>query len=201
VSAEEDAMNVSKPVKMTADEFIAWGTQQESGRYELERGELITMAPERVRHIRAKARLWRMLEDAIATAGLSAEALADGASVQIDERTVYEPDALVRLGVPLGDDEVKVPDPVIVVEVLSPSTEKRDLAIKLSGYFRLSSVRHYLILDPEDAMLVHHARRPDGVVETVTLVEGRLRLDPPGLEVDLSTLFAGVRGGNAAGTS
>ena len=189
-------MNVSEPVKMTADEFIAWGLQQESGRYELDRGELITTAPERAKHIRAKSRLWRMLEDAISAARLTAEALADGASVEIDERTVYEPDALVRVGPPLGGDEVKVPDPVVVVEVLSPSTAKRDLATKLSGYFRLPSVRHYLILDPDETMLIHHARRADGVVETATMTEARLRLDPPGLELDVSALFSGVRGGN-----
>jgi Uma2 family endonuclease len=194
-------MNVSKPVKMTADEFIAWGLQQGSGRYELDGGELITMAPERARHTRAKARLWRMLEDAISAARLQAEALADGASVQIDGRTVYEPDALVRMGPLLGDDEVKVPDPVIVAEVLSPSTEKRDLATKLSGYFRLPSVRHYLILDPDEAMLIHHGRRPDGIVETATLTEGRVWLDPPGLELDISALFGVVRDGNAGRTS
>jgi Uma2 family endonuclease len=190
-------MNVSKPVRMTADEFLAWGLQQDSGRYELDKGELITMAPERAKHMRVKARLWRMFSDAISHAGLAAEALPDGASVPIDERTVYEPDALVRLGPSLDDDEVRVADPVIVAEVLSPSTEKRDLTTKLSGYFRLPSVRHYLILDPDESMLIHHARRGDGVVETATISEGRSRLDPPGLDLDVSALFAGGGAGNA----
>jgi Uma2 family endonuclease len=123
VSAKEDAMNVSKPVRMTADEFLAWGLRQDSGRYELDKGELVTMAPERAKHVRTKTRLCRMFEEGISKARLTAEALADGMSVPIDERTVYEPDALVRLGSLLGGDEVKVVDPVIVAEVLSPSTE------------------------------------------------------------------------------
>ena len=194
-------MNVSKPVKMTADEFIAWGLRQESGRYELDRGELIAMAPERTEHLRLKGEVYVLLREAAQRAALDCEVFADGMGVQVDADTIFEPDASARTGERLPRGIARISDPVIVVEVLSPSTEKRDLATKLSGYFRLPSVRHYLILDPDEAMLIHHARRPDGVVETATMTDGRLRLDPPGLELDVSALFVGVRGGNAAGTS
>lgn len=186
-------MNVEKSVKMTADEFIAWGLRQDSGRYELEKGEVLKMSPERTRHVRAKSRLWRLLDDAIATAGLGAEVFADGLAVQVDERTVYEPDALVRTGPRLGDDDVKTSDPVIVVEVLSPSTERRDSVTKLAGYFRLGSVRHYLILDPEEAAIVHHFRDDGGAIRTEIATEGLLRLDSPGLDLDLDALFSGLR--------
>jgi Uma2 family endonuclease len=42
-----------------------------------------------------------------------------------------------------------VPNPVIVVEVSSPSTRKIDASLKMTGYFSLPSVHHYLIIDPE----------------------------------------------------
>ena len=58
------------------------------------------MAPERLGHVRSKQRMFRLLEDAISAAGLSCEALVDGVVVQVDEATVYEPDALVRCGAP-----------------------------------------------------------------------------------------------------
>lgn len=58
------------------------------------------------------------------------------------EVTTYEPDALVRCGPPLPDDAVTLTEPVIVVEVLSPSTRANDAGAKLEDYVRLPSLRH-----------------------------------------------------------
>ena len=60
-----------------------------------------------------------------------------GMAVEIDASTLYEPDALLRCGPPPSADVVKLNDPVIVVEVLSPSTYGRDNGSKLINYFRL----------------------------------------------------------------
>lgn len=64
-------------------------------------------------------------------------------SVRIDARTVREPDALLRCGPPLDDDDIEVRDLVLVVEVLSPSARSMDLAGKLEGYFAPPSVAHW----------------------------------------------------------
>jgi Uma2 family endonuclease len=42
--------------RMTVPEFLAWAETQESGRYELIRGEIVAMAPERSAHVQAKRR-------------------------------------------------------------------------------------------------------------------------------------------------
>lgn len=52
----------------------------------------------------------------------------------------------------------EVPNPLIVVEVLSPSTRQFDVSIKLAGHFRVPSLADYLIVDPSEPMIVHHAR-------------------------------------------
>ena len=98
-------------------------------------------------------------------------------AVEIDERTTYEPDALVRCGTPLPHDALKLSDPVIVVEVLSPSSRARDAGAKLADYFRLPSVRHYLVVRTEDRVIIHHERGDDGVIVTRIVHAG---LDPPG---------------------
>ena len=79
-------------------------------------------------------------------------------TVRIDRDTAHVPDALVHCSPPLPDAAIEVPDPVLLVEVLSPSTRPVDASAKLAGYFRLPSVRHYLIADPDKRLLVHHAR-------------------------------------------
>jgi Uma2 family endonuclease len=82
------------------------------------------------------------LAGGIAAAGLPCEALPDGMTVKIDEHTAYEPDTLVHRGEALADDAVIVPAPVIMVEVLLPSTAARDTGAKLADYFGLPSVCH-----------------------------------------------------------
>ncbi len=86
-------------------------------------------------------------------------------------------------------DAIVVPDPVIVVEVLSPSTAGRDAAAKLEDYFRLRSVSHYLVLKTERPALIHHHRHDDGSIATTILHGGVLVLAPLGIQIDLDALF------------
>jgi Uma2 family endonuclease len=174
--------------RMTADQFIAWAMQRpETEHYELVAGEVVAMAPERVAHVRGKQRMFRALDDAIAAAGLPCEAFVDGVSVQVDEATVYQPDALVRCGPPLSGETVKISDPLIVVEVLSPSRRAVDTGLKFTDYFRLPSVRHYLIVRAEARTIIHHRRDDAGDIQTRIIRDGPLTLDPPGIV--LGTVF------------
>jgi Uma2 family endonuclease len=174
--------------RMTSDEFIAWAMEQPEGEhYELVDGHIIRMASERAGHARAKGRIYEQLAQATRTLGLPCEAYPDGMAVEIDDHTIYEPDALLRCGTPLPDDAVKLNDPIVVVEVLSPSTQGRDAGAKLADYFRLPSLRHYLIVRTEDRVIIHHARGEDGAIATSIVRDGTLSLDPPG--ITLANLF------------
>ena len=180
----------SVPARMTADEYLAWAIEQpKRPRYELVAGELIMMAPERAAHARVKAAIWRALDDALRAARLPCEAYPNGMAVKVDDLVVYEPDALVRCGEPLDGDEVKITDPIIVVEVLSPSSLARDTGAKLEDYFRLASVVHCLIAKTENRTVVHHHRTGDGTIMTRFVRTGRLGLDPPGISITVESLF------------
>ena len=173
---------------MSADEFLAWAQGWAEGeRYELDDGEPVRMASERARHALAKGEVYAQLRAAIRDAGVQGQVFPDGMAVVIGERTVYEPDALVRPGPPVDGDTVKITDPLLVVEVLSPSTGSLDTTTKLDGYFRVPSLRHYLIVNPAKRRLTHHARDEAGTITTRILGDGPLRLDPPGIV--LSGLF------------
>lgn len=179
------------PGRMTVDQFLGWAMAQPDGpRYELVGGEVVTMAPERAAHARRKARIWRALTDAVDAAGLPCEALPDGMTVTIDEHTAYEPDALVQCGKALPDDAVIVQAPVIVVEVLSPSTATRDTGAKLADYFRLPSLHHYLIVRTDRPTVIHHRRGGGELIETRIVTSGALLLDPPGITLHLDRIYA-----------
>lgn len=176
--------------RMTADEFLDWAmAQPEGARYELVAGEVVAMAPERAVHGRAKVAAFDALRAAVAHTGLTCEAFVDGMAVRIDDATVYEPDVLLRCGTPVADDCLEIADPVVVVEVLSPSTGHKDTGGKLDDYFRLPSVRHYLIVKTSNRTLIHHRRDETGELQTRILREGTLALQPPGLTLDVAALF------------
>jgi Uma2 family endonuclease len=173
---------------MTADEFLLWAEGKE-GRWELHDGVPVMMSPESVLHGRIKAETYVVLRTAIKRAGLPCEVFMDGVAVKIDARTTYEPDASVVCGPRRPDDAIAIDDPIIVVEVLSPNTAAIDHGLKLSGYFSLPSVQHYLILDPERRVVIHHKRGQGEAIETRVLTNGVARLDPPGFEVAVEAMF------------
>jgi Uma2 family endonuclease len=179
--------------RMTADEFIAWAI--ETGfRGELVGGEVVAIPPERYAHARLKGQAFRVLGDSISRAGLPCEVIVDGMGVQTDDETLYQPDVILRCGPRLQDTVVTVPDPLVLVEVLSPSTAVLDTGGKLDGYFSIPTVRHYLILRAETRTAIHHARAEDGTIATRILREGAVQLDPPGITLDLADLFHGAEG-------
>lgn len=171
---------------MTVDEYLAWSdSQSERQRTELINGQVVAMAPERVAHNRIKIAVLLALKQAVAAARLPFEVLTDGIGVRIDEHTVYEPDALIHCGDRLPGNAMIDPTPIIIVEILSPTTKHTDTSAKLIGYFKVPSVAHYLILDPDARTVTHYSR---GGVPNI-LSSGGLRLDPPGLAVTVEGLL------------
>lgn len=174
--------------RMDVDEFLAWA-ETVPGRHELVAGQVVAMSPERTQHARTKFALQNALAGALRRAGLNCELLPDGMTVRIDRSTAYEPDALIYCGPRLPGEAIEVPEPVVIVEVLSPSTRAQDSGVKLTDYLSLPSVQHYLLLDADRRRVIHHRRGAEGLIETRILSEGVLRLDPPGLEADVADLF------------
>ncbi len=173
---------------MSVNEFLDWAETQ-PGRYELEGGRIVAMSPERIRHVVVKGAAYAALRAACRQFAGGCHALTDGMTVRIDANTAYEPDALVYCGAELPGDATEVRQPVIVVEVLSPSTAYRDVGAKLAGYFGLESVAHYLIVDPERSTIVHHARAEGDLIATRIVSHGALKLEPPGLILDAADLL------------
>ena len=147
------------------------------------------MAPERWAHARLKARIWRALDPEITQAGLPCQAAPDGMTVEIDDDTDYEPDALVNCGQPIPDDAIAAPNPVVIVEVLSPSTASVDSGAKLADYFRLTSVQHYLLVRPSRREIIHHRRTDDGILTRI-VHDGAIELDPPGIHLVMDEIYA-----------
>ena len=175
-------------IDLDVDAFLSWAEGRE-GRWELRDGRPVLMAPERAAHALTKYAAQESLKAAIQRAGLPCRMFPDGMTVRISARTAFEPDALVVCPSPLDLHTMEIPNPIVVVEVLSPSTAADDHGVKLDGYFSLMSVEHYLIVDPDRRVMIHHKRGTAGAIETRILREGLVRLEPPGLEAEVAAFF------------
>jgi Uma2 family endonuclease len=183
-------MNIALRKVMTVDDYLDWAAaQSEEPRTELFNGQIVPMSPERVAHNRIKGRVFIALQRAMAEARIVGEVFTDGVAIPIDAYTAYEPDASVRCGAPVPGDTMKITDPVIVVEVVSPTSAHTDTSAKLIGYFKLKTVRHYLLIDPDRRSLTHHRRADHGEISSVVATSGTLSFDPPGITIDVGALL------------
>jgi len=183
------AMSNPSATLMDVDAFLAWA-EGRAGRWELRDGRPVMMAPERATHALTKFSVQKTLDAAVQRAALPCRVFPDGMTVRVSAKTAFEPDALIVCPGPADLNTMEIPDPVVVVEVLSPSTAADDHGPKLDGYFSLPSVEHYLILDPDRRVMIWHKRGAAGAIETRILRDGLVRLEPPGIEAEVLGFFA-----------
>ena len=110
-------------------------------------------------------------------------------TVEVGDDTAYEPDAVADRRPIHDDDAIAAPTPVVVVEVTSPSNSRVDLTTKFTDYFRVPSIRHYLIVHLRRRTVIHHRRTDDGRIESAILSAGPIVLDPPGITIRVEELF------------
>lgn len=183
------ALTHEPEARMTREAYRAWAEQQPAGRFERIEGVVVAMAPQRAAHNLRKGSARDVLRAAVRKAGLACQVFGDGMTIEVGDSD-YEPDAVMRCAEDrLPADAIAVPDPLVIVEVLSPTTSGVDRGLKLRDYFRLPSVRHYLIVWPETPRIVRHARLPNGDVATEVVTAGEIALDPPGITLAFGDFY------------
>ena len=185
-------MNVAVQRRMNLQEFLDWASAQPKGRYELVDGQVVAMSPERALHIVVKVAVARLLQDAIAETGLPCVVFGDGLTIKIDENTAREPDALVQCGRPFDPETMIADAPMIVAEIVSPSSMQIDNVDKLAEYFSLPTIMHYLVVNPTARTVTHHARAQEGKILTQILRSGAVELSPPGIAISVSAIFESI---------
>jgi Uma2 family endonuclease len=173
----------------TLDEFRAWHERQPDV-WEFIYGVPKLLAPGSMAHTLLKGNAHIALAQALR--GTDCRALVDGAIVEIEGSSLI-PDVVVTCS-ELDFTTPRIDDPVIIVEVLSPSNEKDDVGRKLALYLKIPSLRHYLVIHQDRRQIVHHERRDDlgGAFLTTIAPPDSLRLDPPGIEIALVAIYEGV---------
>jgi len=76
------------------------------------------------------------------------------------------PDIMVRGG-PIELNAISIDDPLILIEVVSPSSEERDRGEKASAYMRLTSLKHVCFIDRDRVHIDTFDRNDAGWVPRV----------------------------------
>jgi Uma2 family endonuclease len=179
--------------RMTVAEFLAWREDRaDDARYELVAGVPVRlMAPTSIRHARIQRSASQALRSALAAAGATCEVLEAGPGVAVgtegDECRV--PDVVVTCAAAIDETAHLVPEPVIVVEVASPSTRLADVNDKVEFYGGIASIHHYLVIEQDRRRIVYHGRGASGGLEPRILRKGSVALDPPGIVLTLDELY------------
>lgn len=172
----------------SAQAFLAWAAGQPQ-RWELVDGVARMMTGGSLNHSRIAGNAYFALRSRLGRG--RCEAFGSDAAVILEPHRVVFPDVSVSCG---PEDGPGLAAPVVVVEVLSPSTEAWDLGHKAAAYRRLPSLRH-LVLVYQDRVAVQHFHRAAEEAFTLTelgQVDGRILLTAIGVEIAVSELYARV---------
>ena len=180
----------ARRIKLGWEDFLE--LPEDGNRYEILDGELVMTPPPAIRHQVVSSNLNACLREHVIANGLGIVLYAPVA-VRLDQTTIAEPDlvfvATDRMSIisKLSIDAA----PNLVVEIVSPSTERRDRTVKAQLYAKLG-VDHYWIVDPETCRLEAFERERDAYREAA-VVEGETVFEPalfPGLRIELAKLWA-----------
>lgn len=145
--------------RVTVREFLDMDFR--GARAELEDGLIFMMAGGSEEHSRIAGNILAFLRQKLR--GTGCRPYGSDFAAQTGDDTVRLPDVSVYCGNPSAAENARkklLGDPVVVVEVLSPSTARLDQKTKLEEYRSLDGVRDILLVDPGTER-VRHVRRND----------------------------------------
>ena len=171
----------SRAIPTTPQEFLIWEKRQRL-RYELVSGAARAMIGGTVgRNLlagRVLAALLRQLRPGC-TAHQSDLKVVSPAGM------VTYPDVLVRCG-PIDEDATEIDDPILIVEILSPSTRREDLIRKRYGYQAIRSLLWLLHVEPKKVQIEVVTREADASWRSVFVTD-------PAATIQLEGLCAGLK--------
>ena len=183
-------MTVALSKAMTQQEFFHWAEAQDA-RYEFDGVQPVAMTGGSLRHSRLTGNINRQLANRLDGSGCVP--LGPDAGVATVGDTVRYPDAVVTCS-KLDDLGRLVPNPVVVFEVISPSSIRIDRMVKLREYGAVPTIRRYVIVESDAATVTVLSR--DGAEEPFRAAalgeDDILNLPEIGIEIPVAAIYKGI---------
>lgn len=181
----------SNPVtKVTEEQYLAMDRAAEM-RSEFLDGEMIAMSGGSSNHARLQQNISSELYNRLQGSGC--EAFGSDLRIRVSARMYTYPDISVvcgKLRLADGHQDILL-NPIVIFEILSPSTEKYDRGVKFQHYRTIDSLKGYVLV-AQDAVRVEHYTRGDDNTWTLRdhqTLEEELKIASIGVSLPLSRIY------------
>jgi Uma2 family endonuclease len=181
-------MNLALRESMTLAEFLAWEERQPL-RYEFDGIGPVAMAGGTTGHADIQANLAAALRTRLR--GAPCRFYGSDLKFQVADGHIRYPDGMVLCS-PVDRTATIVYDPVIVFEVLSPSTTRHDRIVKAREYEATPSVQRYVMLEQDGVGATVYARSGNAWGHEILVADSVLSLPEIGVELPLAELYEGI---------
>ncbi len=156
-------------------------------KHEYDDGEVVAMSGASKNHERIKMNLARLLGNHLQ--GKPCEPFSSDVKVRIGQYLFY-PDAMVVCE-DTSPNEYYAETPVLIVEILSKSTRRRDETIKRRLYQTIPSLLEYVLIE-QDIVDVEVCRRSEGWVSNHYFLSDQARFESVDLTLDVAEIYERV---------
>lgn len=179
--------------KMTAAEYLEWERQQVE-RHEFYEGEVFSRAGGTRRHSLIGTNSGRAIGNLIDEHDCEVHGSDMRIHIEATGTYVY-PDVSVVCPPVEGDADDVISNPVLVIEVLSPSTQDFDRGTKFGYYRQIPSLRDYLVISQDQPRVEHHFRIEGELwsLRDVVGLEQTLHLVSLNCDLPLAAVYAKVK--------
>ncbi len=149
----------------------------------------VGMAGSSDRHNQIAGRIYARLLDKLD--GAECQAFIESMKLQIDTETFYYPDVLVACDKPSNYFRR---EPILIVEILSPSTERIDKNEKLFVYQQIAGLQEYLIVAQDTMQIEFYQRQLNGswTKEVFRQTDATIALKSVDLVLTVKEIYRGI---------
>lgn len=186
-------MATSPVVRFTKEQYFAIERQAET-KSEFHDGQIFAMSGGSPNHARLGGRMHILLDTRLPE---GCEAFNSELRIAIEDLDKYTyADCSVVCGTPRYINGENLANPLVIVEVLSPSTEAYDRGKKFQAYQLIESLREYILVSQDCRRVEHFSKQGDGTwnLRTSSGNDGRLVIERLGVTITLAELYAKTQG-------
>ena len=178
-----------------ADKYLAWESEQPT-KFELIDNCIVAMSGASRSHNIITGNITTSLN--VRLRKKPCEVYPGDMRVQAERESSYTyPDVVVVCGEPRFRDDTKpstLQNPLLIFEVLSPSTEDIDRNRKFGQYLQLPSLEGYFLVSQDKPRVESYTRQADGwLYQDHADLESKLRIDAIGVSLSLEDVYHKVQ--------
>lgn len=180
--------------KWTREEYLEYERSNE-GRHEFLDGEIFAMVGASLKHTFIAASTTQSLLQQVNPQGCFVG--QSDVRVKVSETGLYTyPDIVVICGTPQVEDDIQdtLLNPTLIIEVLSPSTERYDRGRKFQHYMTIVSLQEYVLIAQDAPRIERYQRQPDNqwLYSTATGLNATIDLPSIGCHLRLADVYQQV---------